>query len=107
MTGHEQSGRKTMRSRHWLILFALVPAAALAWGDDCKFKADRAGGADASGITKVVVRAGAGELRVVGNSSATRVDARGHACATKQELLDKSQLNVRREGSVVYVETQL
>jgi DUF4097 and DUF4098 domain-containing protein YvlB len=36
-----------------------------------------------------------------------RIEARGVACAAKQELLDGSQINVRREGNIVYVETAL
>jgi len=96
-----------MRSRIWLLLLALGPATALAWGDDCKFHADRAGGVDAKGIEKVVIRAGAGDMKVVGRSNAVRVEARGTACAGTQALLDGSQITVRREGNVVYVETTL
>ena len=43
-----------MRSRIWMLLLALGPAPAFAWGDDCKFRADRAGGVDAKGVEKVV-----------------------------------------------------
>jgi DUF4097 and DUF4098 domain-containing protein YvlB len=96
-----------MRSRYWLLLLALGPATALAWGDDCKFRADRAGGVDAKGIEKVVIRAGAGDMKVVGRSNAVRVEARGTACAGKQALVDATQISVRREGNVVYVETTL
>ena len=96
-----------MRSRFWLLLLALGPATALAWGDACEFRAERAGGIDAKGIEKVVIRAGAGDMKIVGRSNAVRVEARGTACAGKQELLDASQINVRREGNVVYVETAL
>jgi DUF4097 and DUF4098 domain-containing protein YvlB len=94
-----------MRSR-WLTLLALVPAAAMAWGEDCKFSAERSGGIDTTGADKVVIRAGAGNLKVVGVNSA-RVDARGKACANKQALLDSIQISVRREGNVVLVETTL
>lgn len=96
-----------MRSRYWLLLLALGPATALAWGDDCKFRADRAGGVDAKGIEKVVIRAGAGDMKVVGRSNAVRVEARGTACAGKQALVDATQISVRREGAIVYVETTL
>ncbi|HTU64707.1 MAG TPA: hypothetical protein VMF52_02050 [Steroidobacteraceae bacterium] len=96
-----------MRSRFWLLLLALGPATALAWGDDCKFHADRSAGVDAKGIEKVVIRAGAGDMKVIGRTTAVRVEARGQACAAKQELLDASQITVRREGNVVYVETDL
>lgn len=97
-----------MRSRHAasvLTLLALVPACALAWGDDCKFSADRAGGVDAKGVEKVVLRTGAGDLTVLGGDRNVRIEARGKACAASQELLDQTQITVRREGNVVYVET--
>ena len=94
-----------MRSRYWLLLLALVPATALAWGDGCKLRADRAGGVDAKGVEKVVMRTGAGDMKVVGRGNAVRIEARGVACAAKQELLDATQISVRREGNVVYVET--
>jgi DUF4097 and DUF4098 domain-containing protein YvlB len=96
-----------MRSRYWLLLLALGPATAFAWGDGCKLRADRAGGVDATGVEKVVVRTGAGDMKVVGRGNAVRIEARGVACAAKQELLDATQINVRREGNVVYVETDL
>jgi putative adhesin len=96
-----------MRSRFWLLMLALGPATALAWGDDCNFKAERAAGVDAKGVEKVVIRAGAGDMKVIGRSNAVRVEARGTACAGKQALLDAAQISVRREGNVVYVETLL
>src|SRR5205085_12686747 len=96
-----------MRSRYWLLLLALGPATAFAWGDGCKLRADRAGGVDAKGVEKVVIRAGAGDMKVIGRGNAVRIEARGVACAAKQELLDAAQISVRREGNVVYVETDL
>ena len=96
-----------MRSKYVLMLLALAPVSALAWGDDCKFTADRAAGIDARGVDKVVIRAGAGDMKVVGRGTAVRVEARGTACAAKQELLDQVQLSVRREGNTVIVETNL
>jgi len=96
-----------MRSRNWLLLLALGPATAFAWGDGCTVQADRAGGVDAKGVEKVVIRAGAGDMKVVGRGNAVRIEARGVACASKQELLDATQITVRREGNIVYVETAL
>lgn len=96
-----------MRSRYCLLLLALAPAVTLAWGDDCKFRADRAGGVDAKGVEKVVIRAGAGDMKVVGRANAVRIEARGTACAANQGLLDVTKINVRREGNVVYVESAL
>jgi DUF4097 and DUF4098 domain-containing protein YvlB len=96
-----------MRSRFLLLMLALGPATALAWGDDCDYKAERAAGADAKGVEKVVIRAGAGDMKIIGRSNAVRVEARGTACAGKQTLLDAAQISVHREGNVVYVETLL
>jgi len=96
-----------MRSRIWLTLLAVGPTTALAWGDGCEFRADRAGGVDAAGVEKVVIRAGAGDMKVVGRSNAVRVEARGTACGSTQELVDATNISVRREGNVVYVETEL
>jgi DUF4097 and DUF4098 domain-containing protein YvlB len=90
-----------------LLLMAVGPATAFAWGDGCAFRADRAAGVDAKGIEKVVIRAGAGDMKVIGRSNAVRVEARGQACAGKQELLDKTQISVRRDGNIIYVETEL
>jgi DUF4097 and DUF4098 domain-containing protein YvlB len=96
-----------MRSRIWLTLLAVGPATAFAWGDGCEFRAERAAGVDAKGIEKVVVRAGSGDMKVVGRTNAVRVEARGTACASKQEYVDAAQIQVRREGNVVFVETEL
>jgi len=96
-----------MRFRYPLLLLTLLPVTASAWGDDCKFTADRAAGIEATGVEKVVIRAGAGDMKVVGRGNAVRIEARGVACAAKQELLDATQISVRREGNVVYVETAL
>lgn len=96
-----------MKSRWWILALAAVPAASFAWGDGCQFKADRAGGVDAKGVEKVVVRVGAGDMKLVGRSNAVRIEARGTACSSKQELVDAAQISVRREGNVAYVETQL
>src|SRR5262245_17780111 len=95
-----------MRSRYWLALLTLATIAALAHGEGCKFRADRAAGVDAKGVEKVVIKAGAGELKVVGRSNAVRIEARGEACAGSQKALDASQITARREGNVVYVETK-
>ena len=77
-----------MRFACTLLLLALAPATALAWGDGCKLRADRAAGIDARGVEKVVIRSGAGDMKVVGRGNAVRIEARGTACAGKQEMLD-------------------
>jgi hypothetical protein len=96
-----------MRLKIWMALLVLGPSIAMASDDGCKLRADRAAGVDARGVEKVVIRAGAGDMKVVGRANATRIEARGVACAGKQEMLDAAQISVRREGNVVIVETAL
>lgn len=101
-----------MRTGNWIFALALVasgmgPATAFALGDGCEFRADRNAGVDAAGVVKIVIHAGAGDLKVRGNADGRRIEARGMACAASQALLDQSQVNVRREGNVVHVETRL
>ncbi|HEU5137206.1 MAG TPA: DUF4097 family beta strand repeat-containing protein [Steroidobacteraceae bacterium] len=96
-----------MRIACCLLLIALAPATALAWDGGCKLRAERAAGVEAQGVEKVIIRTGAGDMKVVGRGNAVRIEARGVACAGKQEMLDATQISVRREGNVVYVETTL
>ena len=96
-----------MRSRIWLTLLAVGPATAFAWGDGCEFRAERAGGIEAAGAEKVVIRAGAGDMKVVGRSNAVRVEARGTACGSSQEIVDAIKITVRREGGTIFVETEM
>ena len=79
----------------------------MAWGDGCKFRADRAGGVDAKGVEKVVIRAGAGDMKVVGRGNAVRIEARGDGLrAPRRNCSTRRRSRVRREGNVVYVETE-
>jgi hypothetical protein len=96
-----------MQTKYGMVLVLLGMAPALSWGDDCKFRAERTGNADLAGVQKVVIHTGAGDLKVGGRSGANRIEGRGIACAGKQELLDATQINVRREGNVVYLETRM
>ncbi|HMN45465.1 MAG TPA: DUF4097 family beta strand repeat-containing protein [Povalibacter sp.] len=90
----------------------LIPAVALALGsialahaDDCRHSAERSAVADAAGITKVVIGAGAGDLKVRGAPAASRIQASGHACASNDDLLAKIQIDSRREGDTLYLKT--
>src|SRR5687767_14326403 len=99
-----------MRVANWIALIAIVSPGmgpALASDDGCEFRAERKASIDATGVTKIVLRTGAGDLDVNGRANSTRIEAHGTASAAKQELLDKVQLTVRREGNVVYLETQM
>ncbi len=90
----------------------LISAAALGLGfiacahaGDCRRSAERSATADAAGITKVVIGAGAGDLKVRGQPGVNRVQANGRACASSDDLLARVQIESRREGDTLYLKT--
>jgi hypothetical protein len=97
-----------VHARDCLAVLSLFAAtAAHAEWDACKVTADRSGQLDLAGIQKVVILAGAGDLEVTGDASASRIEARGKACASSQEMLDQTRLTVRRDGSTATIETNM
>lgn len=90
-----------------LALCVLGPVAAFGRSRGCEFQVERASSADAVGVEKVVIRAGAGQLKVAGHSDATRLEAHGIVCSLQQGLLGASTLSVHREGNVIFVEARL
>ena len=93
----------------------LLPATLLSLGlitaahadDWCQHKADRSSSVDATGARKIIIGAGAGDLKVGGSPGQTAVQAKGQACASSEELLGQIQLESRREGDTVYLKTVL
>jgi len=81
----------------------IAPAA----GADCKFSAPRNVDIDASGIKKLVVEAGAGDLKINGVQGASRVHGVGDACGDSQQRLDGIRLEARRDGDTIFVRTVL
>ena len=80
-----------------LIAFGSLAHAAEA----CKFTSER--DANFTGqVKKVVVIAGAGDLKIRGDA-AGGVKAKGRACASTENLLGKVALESRREGDTVYL----
>ena len=77
-----------------------------AHADDCKHTAHRTVNSAGPGIERVVIEAKAGDL-VVRGAESRDVSVEGRACASTAELLEASQLEIRREGTTVYVRTVL
>jgi Toastrack DUF4097 len=78
-----------------------------AFADSCKHSATRTGAVESGGpIRKVVLGTGAGDLVLRGRDG-EGVKANGRACASSQDLLDRIQLETRREGDTVYIKTNL
>jgi hypothetical protein len=68
---------------------------------DCRVTAPRNAEMDASGVRTVVIHARAGDLTVRGAASATRIQAKGEACAGSQKRLDAIRIDVRRDGGTI------
>lgn len=78
-----------------LLLAAAGPAAA--WGG-CEHRAERSATLDAAGLRTLVLRAGAGDLEVVGERGRTTIDATGTACADSAERLAGIRIESDRDG---------
>ncbi|HUP61255.1 MAG TPA: DUF4097 family beta strand repeat-containing protein [Thermoanaerobaculia bacterium] len=77
------------------------------WDDDCKYTAPRNLTTPAAGVTKVVIHAESGSLRVDGIAGATQVGVTGTACTSDDEFLDRIRLTARRQGSELHIESDI
>lgn len=88
------------------ILIAGLGLTPAAQADDwCKHRAERTASIDTTGAKRIVIGTGAGDLKVRGESGRSKVDAKGNACASSEELLGKIQIETRRDGDTVYLKT--
>jgi hypothetical protein len=88
------------------ILVAGLTLTSVAQADEwCKHRADRSASIDTTGASRIVIGTGAGDLKVRGESGRSKVEAKGEACASNEELLGKIQLETRRDGETVYLKT--
>jgi hypothetical protein len=79
----------------------LSAVAASARAEECKFSSDRTANFNGP-VKKVVLSAGAGYLKIRGDSNGD-VKATGRACASSEALLGKIALESRRENDTVYL----
>jgi len=98
-----------MRSTACAHLAALLTAvcALPANAEDCNKEAARNLQLDANGATKVAIAAGAGELQIKGERGRNQLTVKGTACASNQDLLEKIQLEGRRDGDTLIVKAVL
>lgn len=87
-----------------VVVFSVL-AAQIAAAEDCKFSKDHSVDVDMAGAKRVVLQTGAGDLIVRGEDGRSAANASGRACASSQDLLDKVQLETRRDGDAVYIKT--
>ena len=86
----------------------LVATTAFAGGglfdsDDCKYTAPRKLAVAAAGITKIVIHADAGFLKVDGQNGAGQIVANGTACTSDDDFLPRMTLTSRRDGSELHI----
>lgn len=72
--------------------------------DQCEHEAQRTANVDAAGARLLMVKAGAGSLKIEGKAGLDRVVIRGRACASDARLLQEIELRADRRGSDVVVE---
>ena len=74
----------------------VLGSACAANASSCEFSAERSLTLDAAGVSEFRLSARAGDLEIIGDASAQRIDVSGKACASSQALLDQILLE---EGS--------
>lgn len=90
----------------------LVATTAFAGGglfdhDDCQFAAARRVAVPLTGVTKVVIHAESGSLKVEGTSGASQIVAAGTACTSDRDFLDRMTLTSRRQGSELHISADI
>jgi hypothetical protein len=94
--------------RRVVVFLLLAAGPALAWADmDCAFRADRALDIDPKGLSVLKLDTGAGDLIVEGVAGLAKVELRGKACASAQDLLDSIQFTQQREGATSMAATKI
>lgn len=89
-------------------LLVSLPAMASPWDeDDCRYTAPRRVATPSAGITKVVIHAESGSLKVEGASSAPQIIAAGTACTSEEDFLPRMNLSLRKSGSELHVEAAI
>lgn len=75
--------------------------------DDCRYSAARRGVTPAAGVTRVVIHAEAGSLKVDGTPGATQIGVNGTACTSDEDFLERMTLTMRRSGSELHIEASI
>lgn len=88
-----------------LVLGTTSPALSQSYNyDQCEHEAQRTASVDAAGARMLMLKAGAGSLKIEGKAGLDRVVIRGRACASSRQLLDDIELRADRRGQEVVVE---
>jgi hypothetical protein len=74
---------------------------------DCRYTAPRRAVTPASGISRVVIHADSGSLKVDGTPGATQIVAAGTACTSDDDFLPRMTLMLRKSGSDLHITTEI
>lgn len=88
-----------------LLAVALACLATSAIADECRYTARRQANESTAGIERIKIVARRGTLRIEGQQGGQTLVAEGKACATDEDDLSEVQLQTRREGTTLIVET--
>lgn len=91
-------------------LTSLLAGSAMADGffrDDCRYTAKRNASMPAAGISKVVIHAEAGSLRVDGVNGATAFVVTGTACTSEEDFLSRMTLTLRKVGTELHIDANI
>lgn len=75
--------------------------------DDCEHAAPRNLSAAAAGVTRVVIHADAGSLKVDGRPGVTQIVTTGTACTSDEDFLERITLSQRRSGNTLYIDAHI
>ena len=75
--------------------------------DSCRYEEPRTATLDGAGLERVVVKALAGSLVIVGKSGLNEVRVEGIACAGKQDHLESIRLVTERTGTTATIEVEI
>lgn len=76
-------------------------------GDECKYTAARRVAAPVAGVTKVVIHADSGSLKVDGANGVSQIVAAGTACTSEGDFLPRMTLTSRRQGSELHISADI
>jgi hypothetical protein len=77
------------------------------FGEDCSHTAPRKGSSPAAGVSRVVIHADSGWLKVDGTPGATQIAAAGTACSSDEDFLGRITLSMHRSGSDLHITTEI
>lgn len=92
------------RTATFAVLLALPLAAS---AEDCAFRADRMLDLDANGLGQLKLDTGAGDLVVEGVPGLAKIEIRGKACASEEDVLAGIQIFGQRESGSAVVGTKI